>query len=337
MGDAKEVTEDVKRRNFINAVAGAVVWGHPVVRELLTAPSGAAAPLPQSLGAVDVASLRDLTEQMRLLARQYGGQADTTSATAQRYARLMDVPATETVRSGLGSALAELHTVAGWACHDAMTPDAARYHFGRAIELAQHAGDAYQQADALYHAGAAFEESGGPNEALKLLQMGQVRLFDARDHPRSVVLGSWFSMDSARAYATMGYTDQARSALVRARENWEPADVFDKADFDHVTAMVYRDLGKIDSAQALATTSARTWTAEQRREGVLNDITLADLYLSAGEPAGVRLAAKAIDGAAELQSARARDHLMPLVAALGRRKDSTAQDLVRQVRQLQRV
>lgn len=333
---AEEVSEAVKRRNFINAVAGAVVAGHPVLRELLDAPSNAPAPVfPTKLGASDVTALRDLTATMRTLARQYGGQADAIGTTARNYTRLLTVPGTDAVKAQLGSALAELHTVAGWACFDAgLSPDTVRAHFTRGMELATKSGDTYQAVDAIYHAAMATQNA-APDDSLKLLQLGTARLGHDRSHPRTETLRSWLHVDSAHSLLMLGERDQARSELAAGREGWNPADRFDAADMDHVTALAHQELGLVDSAEQLAVSSVQKWGTEQRRDAVQAETTLAVLYVQSGDSRGTTLAQRAIDDVAALQSKRARARLAPLGRALAARRDSTAQDLTRRVRELQ--
>ncbi|MBV9162947.1 MAG: hypothetical protein JO309_10785 [Pseudonocardiales bacterium] len=94
----------------------------------------------------------------------------------------MEVPATETVKAQLAAALAELHTIAGWFCHDVGTG-----HFTRALWLAGEAGDTYGAAYASWGAGATLVRSGHPNDALKLFQSVQVRI---RLRPLSAALES---------------------------------------------------------------------------------------------------------------------------------------------------
>jgi hypothetical protein len=115
---AGEVDEDVRRRAFLQAAAAAVT-GSPVLGDALalSEPPQRSTPLPSRLGPGDVTAVRDLTEQMRAVARQYGGQADTLGSIAARSTRLMRIPGADGVKRALGVALAELHTTAGWACY----------------------------------------------------------------------------------------------------------------------------------------------------------------------------------------------------------------------------
>jgi len=86
----------------------------------------------------------------------------------------MQVPATEAIKARLAAALAELHTEAGWCCHDSGLDGTG--HFTRAVQLADAAADAYGIANAAWHAGVTLIHNGHPNDALKLFQLGQIRL-----------------------------------------------------------------------------------------------------------------------------------------------------------------
>ncbi len=333
--DAQEVTEDVKRRNFLNAAAGTVVWGHPVLAEILTSAQTPPTPMPRSISGSDVAALRDLTEGMRGLARHYGGQAETISTVAHRYTELMTVSGTKQVKADLGSALAALHTMAGWTAFDSgAAPDAVRGHFSQALDLAADAGDHYLASDALYHSGGITEENGHPNDALKLFQLAQMRLADApRADPRVPVLAGWLRVESASALVHLGRPDLARTELAASRSEWDPPSATERADMDWLTALVERDLGRLDVAEQFAASSIRHWSrTENRRDAVLARITLAELHLAAREPSGLRLAEQAVDGVAELPSVRARARLAPLAATLAGQRDSTAHDLARRAR-----
>ncbi len=119
----EEVTEDVKRRNFLLA-AGAAVVNSPILGEPLLGiptPTDESTPLPARISQSDVDALRNLMWGLRSLARQYGGQADATSNIAARSVRLLQVPGTDAVKAELGSVLAELHTQAGWCCYECAT------------------------------------------------------------------------------------------------------------------------------------------------------------------------------------------------------------------------
>lgn len=325
----EEVDEDVKRRILL-ASASLVLFDRPVLGEVLELPARpeSPTPLPSRLGMADVDAMNKLTEQLRLLARQYGGQGETVSAIAVRSLKLMTVDADDAVRRAMGSALAELHTVAGWCCFDSgVSADVIRAHFARGAELASRAGDTYRSVDALYHA-AMTMQSDAPNDALKTLQLVQFRLNqESSEHPRTGTLASWLHADSARCLIMLDQQNQARSSLAAARDGWDPADRFDQADMDHVMAQAYRGLSKFDSAERLAASSARAWGKEDRRDAVQAATTLAAIHVETGEPDGLTLAENVIRDAASLRSRRARAKLGELAAVLAARPDGSSREL----------
>ncbi|MFZ0121083.1 MAG: helix-turn-helix domain-containing protein [Pseudonocardiaceae bacterium] len=139
------VDEDMKRRAML-AIASAALLGAPVLGEVLELPTPAKTPtpLPSRLGASDVAALKELTVQLRRGARTYGGGADVITTVANRSRSLMSVRASAPIKSQLGSALADLHTLAGWCCVDSGLHDQARACFRTAMDLAASASDEYR-------------------------------------------------------------------------------------------------------------------------------------------------------------------------------------------------
>lgn len=332
----EEVDEDMKRRALL-ATASIALFNRPILGELLELPARpeSPTPLPSRLAMADVDAIRNLTGRLRVLARQFGGQGETVSAIAVRSLKLMKVPAADSVHAALASALAELHTVAGWCCFDTgVSPDVTRSHFTRAMELGAGADDAYRAVDAFYHAGMTMQND-DPNQALKMFQLAQFRLSqEAGRHPRTGTLNAWLHADSARSMIMMDRPDQARSSLAAARDEWHPADRFDQADMDHVLAQAHRDLGELDTAERLAASSARTWGEEDRRDGVQTAITLASIHVEAGEPDGLTLAERAIRDAAALRSRRARAKLSDLADVLGTRPGGPSRELAVEARKV---
>lgn len=324
-----EVTEEMRRRAFL-AAAAAAACGSPVLGDALElpAPSEAPTPLPSRLGMHDVHAVRDLTERLRLVARTYGGQADTLGALAVRSARLMNVAGPATVKSALGGALAELHTTAGWACYDTSADDQARAHFTTALQLATAVDDPTGAASALRHAGIMTTQRGAPNDGLKLYQLAQFRLADVRrGDPDPAALGAWLTAHCASALVDLGHPADGLSQLAAARDGWQPPDAFEQADMDWLTAQLYMRLGRIDTAEPFAASSVRAWGDVGRREGAMSEITLAQLHVTAGEVRGLELAHRAIGAVAHLRSQRARDRLLPLADALRKRPGSQAREL----------
>lgn len=223
-------------------------------------------------------------------------------------------------------------------CVDSGLHDQARAYFATAMDLAASVGDGVQVASALRHAGIHMRDEGAYNDGLKACQLGLIKLGEAPDSPEAAEATAWLNIECARALAAMGHRDTADRALKIAQE-WQPATPYDVADMKCVTSYVYLHLGRLDTAEGLAASSIRKWTAEgtSRREGVLADITLATIHTQTCQFDATALAHHAITGVASLQSLRTRQiKLAPLVQALHNRGDSTSRDLTRQAGQLMR-
>jgi hypothetical protein len=311
-GLPQEVSEEMKRRALM-AAGSIALFGSPILGEVLHIPvrPKTPTPLPSRLGASDVTAMRSLTESLRTVARTYGGCAEVITGVAYRSLPLMSVPAVEEVRADMASALANLHTLAGWTCVDSGFHDQARSCFATAMDLAKIAHDNNEMASAFRHAGIQMCDSGAYNDGLKSFQLGLI----AANGGESI---AWLHAETAFPYAILEHLDQALDVINKARE--QPlTDPFDSADIDYVTSCVYAKLGKIDGAESLVASSVRKWDDEgvSRRDRVEADIMLATLHATAGEPDTVVLARKAISGVAGLQSVRVRQvKLMPLVQAL---------------------
>jgi tetratricopeptide (TPR) repeat protein len=257
---------------------------------------------------------------------------------ANRSRSLISVPAREPIKAELGSALADLHTLAGWCCVDSGLHDQARACFAAAMDLAASADDHIQMASAFWHAGIHMRDEGAYDDDLKACQLGLIKLSDARDSPAVAETTAWLHAESARALAAMGHLNAAERSLKTAQE-WKPATIYDDADMEHGASSVYLSLGQLDSAERFAASSVRKWSAERasRREGVAADIALATIHTQTCQSDATTLAHHAISGVASLQSLRTRQiKLAPLVQALDNRGDSTSRDLACQARQLVR-
>jgi hypothetical protein len=216
-------------------------------------------------------------------------------------------------------------------------------HFSQAVDFATKAGDSYQASYALRHAAMMLLDRGRPNDALKLVQLAEVRLLDApRDDPRAAPLRSWLGMLSALAQAQMSGagadTGAIRSALARARDGWSAPSAHSRADFDLTTAMVHMNLGKIDAAETMASAAVKVFAAgTDRREGILADIILAWLHVTSVDRDAARLAARAVEGVIPTRSGVARAALRPLAEELDARRRSDFAELARRARQVAAV
>jgi transcriptional regulator with XRE-family HTH domain len=334
----EEVVDEDMRRRALLAAASAALLGAPVLGEVLELPTPPATPtpLPSRLGASDVAALKELTAQLRTVARNHGGGADVVTAVANRSRPLMSVPARDPIKAELGSALADLHTLAGWCCVDSGLNDQARACFATAMDLAASADDHVHIASAFWHAGIHMRDAGAYNDGLKACQLGLIKLGEAPHSPGAAEAAAWLHAESARALAAMGHSKAAERSLKTARE-WQPANTYDDADMEHGASSVYLLLGHLDTAERFAASSVRKWSTEgaSRREGVAADIALATIHTQTGQSDAAALAQRAIDRVAPLRSLRTRRvKLVPLVEALNARADSTSCDLAHRARQV---
>ncbi len=326
-----EVDEEMKRRALL-AAGSVALFGAPLLGQVLHIPVRPATPtpLPSRLAASDVAAIRSLTAELRGVARTCGGCAETITQVADRSRVLSQVPASEEVHSALSSALAELHTRAGWTCVDSGFHDQARACFAVAMELA--AGDSREMASAFRHAGIQMVDAGAHNDGLKAFQLG---LMGAEDSETV----AWMHGETAFPLASMGERDAALTAISRAREQ-ELTDPFDVADMDYLASCVHSQLGRVDTAEALAASSVRKWAAEPdaHRDSVEAQIMLASLHARSGELDSIPLAQRAISQVAQLRSVRARVCLRRLVAALETRPArSDFAELARRAKQVAAV
>lgn len=332
--------EDMLRRQFdqLLALAAVAAFGGaiPGVGELADLP---VPPLPMDtpgrIGSGDVAMIRSCTDMLRSLARTCGGQAQSGVQLAEWAERRLGATATDSVRRELLAALSELHCTAAYCCHDVGAVARSRHHFARAVELATDAGDSYQVVHVLSYSADAFLDHDQANEALKLIQLAQFRLKSglSADDPRVRATECRLHMQSASAFSLLGRSDQARSAITTARAEWEPPDAHARGDMDLFTALVWLRLGQLDAAEAAAKLSVQTFAqGNDRREGVVADVTLARLHVRAGEPRGLVLAEHAIRGVGETRSGLARDWLGLLAVDLEARNGREARELARMAR-----
>jgi len=345
-GPGPEVEAEMRRRALIAATSlaalGRVVTSLGEVAELALPRTGDGV-LPTRVSMAHVQAIEAVTEQLRALARRFGGQAEVFGAAAEHYIRWMQVPTTDAVQTRLGAALAELHTEAGWVCYTSGV-DGTGY-FTRALQLADDAGDGFGICNAAWHAGASLVRSGHPNDALKAFQLGQLMLAGSQpgkakpatfhtDDPRVLAISARLDMSSAAAYALLDCPDQARRALATAQERWQQDTVYERADKDLNAARIHVDLGHLDTAEPFAATAARTFGEANRRDGAMAAVLLAELHVRTGEPRGLQLAHQAVTTVTELNSVRACWRLEPLVVALEARPGGDYRELARMARQV---
>jgi transcriptional regulator with XRE-family HTH domain len=329
----EDVTEDMRRRALL-AAASVAIFGRPILGELLELPKrpDSPTPLPAQLGVADVEAMQALTKSLEAEAAYYGGGSAVLTPVAQRAERLLAIPGADTTTAAMATTVANLHNVAGWAAFDSHLDDAARHHFARAMSLGN-AGDGLQFSRAAYFAGVSTAERGHWDEGLKFLQLAQMRLGNASATQRSKELAAWIEVDTACVFGHLDRPDLTRTALAKARDNWEAPDRDNQADMNWVTSVAELNMGRDQEADRLVSSAVRHWEGTaNRRQAVLGRITLAAIKVNAGERNANQLAHQAITQARELRSVRARERLAPLAQALSVRTDSESRDLARLAR-----
>lgn len=334
----EDIDEDMRRRALL--AAGAVaLFGRPILGEVLELPQrpSSPTPLPDRLGVADVEAMQSLTRALESGARYYGGGGSVLSPVATRAEKLLDVAASDEVKTALATSLADLHNVAAWASFDSHLDDTAHYHFARAMSLGNE-GDGFQFAKAAYLAGVSTAERGHYNDGIKFMQLAQMRLGESPRHERTGELAAWINADMACALGHMGVADQAKAALGRARAGWHAPHADDQADMDWVCALAEIHMGRDESVQRLVASSVRHWTGtNDRRQAVLGRITLAQIHVQAGEKRGNEMAYSVLREVRELRSVRARERLGPLADALEARPESEPRQLARLARRVAAV
>ncbi|MGH3567689.1 MAG: hypothetical protein ACRDRH_16980 [Pseudonocardia sp.] len=337
----------MRRRALIAATSlaalGHVVTGLGEFAELAM-PQAEDGLLPSQLSMSHVQAVEAVTDRLRTVVRQYGGQAEVFGTAAKHYARWMGVSAADAVQTRLGCALAELHTEAGWACYDSGM-DGSGY-FARALQLADDAGDGFGIVNAAWHAGLTLVRSGHPNDALKAFQLGQFSLGGftpgkskpstlGADDPRVPTLTARLNRTSATACALLGLSDQAKSHLAKAHDAGAPRDAYEGGGIEHVAAGVELDLGRFDTAESFAASAVRTYGDIHGRFRTSAELLLAEVHVRSGEPRGLVLARQALDAVGALQSVAVRwERVQPLAEALAARPGSDARELARMARQV---
>jgi hypothetical protein len=332
----REVDEDMKRRAAI-AAATKVVFGYALLGEAVAldhVPEVTA--LPSVIGRSDVTRLRALTERFRALGRAGHGVPEVLSRVTAGAQRWLEVrPATELVSRQLHSTVADLHTLAGWWCTDGLQVDQARWHYSRALTVAGDGGDVFGMVSAMTHAAHMDRRLGALNDALKLYQLAQIKLWDVRDQPKATAHQALLHGRSAHVLAQMGRPQDAQRELARAADLPPLDDPFERAGSDVVRAFTALALGDVDAAEQYATTALGTYSPEHhRRESVYGQIALATTHTVAGERDAPTSTVAVMDAVAELRSVLVRADLAPLEKALAARKDSTSVELAQRARQL---
>jgi transcriptional regulator with XRE-family HTH domain len=322
------IAEDdlLERRTFLGLVSKIVMGAALTPAELALIAAGPAhSSPPQHVGNSEIIQLQALTGALRAHDAAHGGGScrDAILAHTEWAESLLTASYSDQVRPRLLSAVADAKTLAGWAAHDLGFAREARQHLARALQITQQADIPAHSAVVLYHLGRVPLDNGDPAEALRLFQLGQITAQDSRSSlPVALLL-----INEAMAYAHLGDTRQAMTALRRAEDEYAHATDDDRPEF-----LQFFDLGALHTNAARvhsqlglthpnhrehaitrlsqALTDIPTGRARQRAFNLawLATCTLADGDLAAG----AQLGNQTLEAVHVIKSTRMLDHLAPL-------------------------
>lgn len=308
------------------------------------------APVPEHIGAADVARVQAMTEQLRGVDRQYGGGACREAILGQICwaQQLLGSKASDETNRALHKAIADQHLLAGWAAFDIGLLGPARRHFSRALEHARFVDESSLVSVVLYRLGRLHLHHGWADQALRLFQLGQVAAQESG-------LGRAVAMQHANlawAHAVAGDARQALACVGRARDEYGRSETeevppwlgfFDAAELQALRGMALATIPEPapqHRAEAIERFSVSTALRELpfARPRAFELTALAWLLIDNGEVEhGVKVGHEAVDLAAEIRSQRVIDRMAPLRAALGRRRShGDARELAERIEGLRR-
>jgi transcriptional regulator with XRE-family HTH domain len=333
----EEPEEDpMLRRQLLGVTASLAVGAAvPDLWRWLPAITPAAAPVPRRIGADDVAQIRAVTASLSTQDNQYGGGAALDAATGylRWVSRLLSASYTDQTSIQLRIALADLHSLTGWALHDLGRHVQAKKHFVQALTLARDTDDPGLVAAMLYRLGRVSLHQEHPVDALRIFDLGQIAAHEAGSHPEIARM----HLNQAWAYALLGQTRQVADSLARAEHERGLATAADEETswaaeilvcngFDGVAGLTYCLLSRhaaatgeaaeraVDIARRL--TAGPTMSTRPGRARVFDQIMYAASLLRAGDRAsGLDAAHHAVSHVEELLSVRAVDRLTDIASA----------------------
>ena len=242
-----EGEDDMRRREMLKAVglaASGFGWFSPVV---------AAATPKRSVAASEVTVIREMTRTFRRLDNRFGGgharSAVSDYLTGQVVPLLRESWATDSVRTELHGAVAELNQLAGWMAYDTGDADTGSKHLRQALRLCQDVDDD----------GLAAEMLAGMSHQAAFFRSGSIAV-DLAEAARAsagrsglAALASESAVMAAHAYALQGHARACLDALgdseralsaAQAQERPEWLGYFDSAYLAAKFAHCFRDLGR---------------------------------------------------------------------------------------------
>jgi hypothetical protein len=283
-----------------------------------------------------VTRIEAATQAFRASDHQHGGGAcyDDVVGYLAWAQRLLGASATDPVSRKLCTAVADLHTLAGWTAFDIGQAVRAHQHLGDAIRLAQLARDDNLVAGIRYRNGRIHLHHNVLDMALADFQFGQ----HAAQAGTSTLAAAILHANEAWVTAKMGLADDALTALGVSMDDFtrsDPGDApgwavfFDTNDLLAMSGVIYTELAQsVDASFASwaippLTTAANGYGPEMARSKSFSLIALATGHLieNDADQAAV-VGSQAIDIALTVQSSRIRDRLLSLKNTADHRRDS---------------
>ncbi|MEO6090421.1 MAG: hypothetical protein ABIQ18_45705, partial [Umezawaea sp.] len=172
--------------------------------------------IPTRVIIADVMAVQDLTRRLRAVDYRYGGGRchDVVMAALPAARALLDVPSTEQVRTGLLTAVADLHALAGWVSFDVGLLGDAQEQFAHALGLAGEVGDDELIAGVHYRLGRVYLHYNALSRASAEFELGEL----AAQRCGSALALAILCVNQAWARARMGMRDDT-TALVRRADD----------------------------------------------------------------------------------------------------------------------
>lgn len=292
--------------------------------------------VPARVGVGDVHRIEMAAMAFRAMDYQYGGGSCRHAVLDRLFwaHRLLGVAATDPVADRLCTAVADLHSVAGWTLFDTGLAQGALRHFAWGLELARQGGDDAMVAGILYRSGRVYLHHDVPGKALEVFQRGRTAARAGGSELACAIL----SVNEAWAYAKMGRAEQALALLGRATEEFtgaSPAETpawarfFDAADLSAMLGTVHAELACTvhvrhtrPAIPALSTAITR-YAPDMARSRSFSLIMLATSHLIDGDVdhAG-QVGAEAVALCESVKSTRTKDRLRPLTREAGKHGDN---------------
>ncbi|WP_435593552.1 hypothetical protein [Nocardia sp. bgisy118] len=321
---------------LLEALATAVVGSPEVLVPWLPQLDGPVpVPFPGNVGDTDLEFVRSMTTGLRQLDQRHGGFAvvDPAVGLLKSATGLLAGCHDEATERAMKVAVADLARLVGWASHDVGDQDRARRYTALALVFARKANAPSLVASTLYVLGriSLFERE--PDVALRLFQLGQMPAQDASNCGESARLYA----NEAWAHAMMGNEQKMNTALARAEDEigrvggevdpWTQV-FFTPGEFTGMRSVVYNEIALAAHSSPKAeryTIAAIEGAQESLRAGsssrparsrMFDETTIATgAFRLHDTDTAVASAARALQMAAQVRSARAVDRLGRMVDA----------------------